>query len=155
MLKFAQVPSSGQEIGLGGKKLSVKLSRFTVIAGIVGLLGATGLVLWRRSGTAPPPDDTPRRGRQIVGSIRADPRTFNRLVARDQTTLVLTLLMQGTLVRVNRASGELEPWLAESWESNEDGRVHTVHLRPGMSWSDGTPLTSADVLFSVEAVFDP
>ncbi|HEY6360443.1 MAG TPA: ABC transporter substrate-binding protein, partial [Vicinamibacterales bacterium] len=36
-----------------------------------------------------------------------------------------------------------------------DGRTHTLHLRPGVTWSDGTPVTSADVVFSLEAVFDP
>lgn len=65
------------------------------------------------------------------------------------------MLTQGRLVWINRATYELEPWLAESWESSADGRTHTFHLRPGVTWSDGTPFTSADVLFSVQAVFDP
>jgi peptide/nickel transport system substrate-binding protein len=97
----------------------------------------------------------PSRGGQIVASIRAEPRSFNRLVARDQPTELLTQLTQGRLVRVNRATFELEPWLAEKWESSDDGLVHTLHLRPGVTWSDGTPFTSADVLFSLQAVFDP
>ena len=58
-------------------------------------------------------------------------------------TLIIDALMQARLVRVNRATFELEPWLAERWESSEDGRTHTLHLRPGLAWSDGTPLTSA------------
>lgn len=65
------------------------------------------------------------------------------------------MLTQGRLVRINRATFELEPWLAESWESSADGRTHTLHLRPGVTWSDGAPFTSADVLFSLQAVFDP
>jgi peptide/nickel transport system substrate-binding protein len=100
-------------------------------------------------------DTPPSRGGQIVASIRAEPRSFNRLVARDQATELLTQLTQGRLVRVNRATFELEPWLAEKWESTDDGLVHTLHLRPGVTWSDGTPFTSADVLFSLRAVFDP
>jgi peptide/nickel transport system substrate-binding protein len=95
------------------------------------------------------------RGGQIVASIRAEPRSFNRLVARDQATELLTQLTQGRLVRVNRATFELEPWLAEKWESSDDGLVHTLHLRSGVSWSDGTAFSSADVLFSLQAVFDP
>lgn len=96
-----------------------------------------------------------RRGGQIVGSARAEPRTFNRLVARDQTSDMLSMLLQARLVRVNRETFELEPWLAERWESSQDGRTHTLHLRQGVTWSDGTPFTSADVLFSLQAVFDP
>jgi peptide/nickel transport system substrate-binding protein len=90
-----------------------------------------------------------------VASIRAEPRSFNRLVARDQTTDLIDLLTQGALVRINRATFELEPWLAEEWESSTDGRTHTLALRRGVEWSDGTPFTSADVVFSVKAAFDP
>jgi len=126
---------------------------------MAGLLAA-GLA-WRGC----PPDESPEprvsveaspiRGGQLVASIRGEPRTFNRLAAVDQTTDLLATLMQGRLVRVNRATFELEPWLAERWDSSPDGRTHTLHLRPGLEWSDGTPFTSADVLFSVRAVFDP
>ena len=118
-----------------------------------GLLAALVLVL--RPGTAPAPDAGVARGGQIVASIRGEPRTFNRYVARDQTSEALSHLLQARLVRINRATFELEPWLAEKWESSADGRTHTVHLRPGITWSDGTPFTAADVLFSLRAVYDP
>ena len=93
------------------------------------------------------------RGGQIVGSDRATPRSFNRMVAADQPSELFDRLTQGRLVRINRATFELEPWLAEKWESSADGRVHTLHLRRGVVWSDGTPFTSADVLFSVRAAY--
>jgi len=38
----------------------------------------------------------------------------------------------------------LRPEIAESWESSEDGKSLTLHLREGMKWSDGSPFTSAD-----------
>jgi peptide/nickel transport system substrate-binding protein len=107
------------------------------------------------AGGGPAPDAAASRGGQIVASIRGEPRTFNRYVAADQTSEALSLLLQARLVRINRATFELEPWLAEKWESSQDGRTHTIHLRPGLTWSDGTPLTSADVLFSFRAVYDP
>jgi peptide/nickel transport system substrate-binding protein len=99
--------------------------------------------------------DAPTRGGRLVASVRAAPRSFNRLVAADQTSDLVHTLTQGRLVRINRATFELEPWLAERWDSSPDGRTHTLHLREGLAWSDGTPFTSADVLFSVRAVFDP
>ena len=100
-------------------------------------------------------DAEAQRGGQIVGSIRSDPRSFNRLLASDQASDLVSLLTQGPLFRTNRVSFALEPWLAERWESSGDGLTHTVHLRPGLLWSDGTPLTSADVLFSLHAALDP
>jgi peptide/nickel transport system substrate-binding protein len=115
------------------------------------------LVLYYWNGRRPDGTDTPppARGGQIVASTRTEPRTFNRLVARDEEVETFTLLTQGKLVRINRATFELEPWLAESWESGPDGRTHTLHLRQGVTWSDGAPFTAADVLFTLQAVFDP
>ena len=67
----------------------------------------------------------------------------------------MTFLTQARLVRVNRATDELEPWLAEGWTSSPDGLTHTITLRPDIQFSDGVPLTSADVLFSFRAAYDP
>ncbi|NOZ88625.1 MAG: hypothetical protein GXO15_01725 [Crenarchaeota archaeon] len=44
----------------------------------------------------------------------------------------------------------LVPWLAESWESLDGGRVWVFHLRRGVRWSDGEPLTAGDVVFTFE-----
>ena len=91
----------------------------------------------------------------MVVSVRSEPRSFNRLVTGTQSAETLALLMQSRLLRVNKATFELEPMLAESWESSADGLVHTLHLRKDVVWSDGTPFTSADVLFSLTAAMDP
>jgi len=132
----------------------MRLSRLGLILAGAGVLAAAVVVLRFGSSEAPAPPEA-RRGGQIVASLRSEPRSFNRLVSRDYATEILSLLTQGRLVRINRATFELEPWLAEAWESSVDGRTHTLHLRPDLTWSDGTPFTSADVLFSLQAVFDP
>jgi len=41
----------------------------------------------------------------------------------------------------------LVPNILESWESSDDGTTHTLHLRKGMRWSDGEPVTTEDVRF--------
>ncbi len=90
-----------------------------------------------------------------MASLRSEPRSFNRLVSRDTATEVVTMLTQARLVRVNRATQEVEPWLAERWTTSPDGLVHTLTLREGLQWSDGQPFTSADAAFTFTAVFDP
>jgi peptide/nickel transport system substrate-binding protein len=95
------------------------------------------------------------RGGSIVTSMRTDPRSFNRLVQQATATEIFSLLTQGKLVRVNRATTELEPWLAEKWSMSDDGRRYTFTLREGVTWSDGTAFSSADVLFSFKALYDP
>lgn len=46
------------------------------------------------------------------------------------------------------------PWLAESHAYNDDGTELTFHLRPEASWSDGTPFTAADVVYTVQMHLD-
>ncbi len=41
---------------------------------------------------------------------------------------------------------------AESWETSEDGLTWTFHLKPGGKWSDGTPLTAEDAVWTGETI---
>jgi ABC-type transport system substrate-binding protein len=46
---------------------------------------------------------------------------------------------------------EEQPWLAESMEyTNDDFTELTIKVRPGAKWSDGVPVTAADVVFTLE-----
>jgi ABC-type transport system substrate-binding protein/class 3 adenylate cyclase len=47
------------------------------------------------------------------------------------------------------------PSLAERWEISDDGLRYIFHLREGLTWSDGTPLTAHDVEFGIKRVLDP
>ncbi|RME46139.1 MAG: ABC transporter substrate-binding protein [Chloroflexi bacterium] len=57
------------------------------------------------------------------------------------------------LLRINPPGSEQKftPLLAESWEANEDGTAWTFHLRPGVKFHDGEPLTGEAVKKSIEA----
>jgi len=52
-------------------------------------------------------------------------------------------------------TGRLLPALATEWEVSPDGTVYDFELRRGVTWHDGTPFTSADVAFTVQAIQDP
>jgi peptide/nickel transport system substrate-binding protein/oligopeptide transport system substrate-binding protein len=47
------------------------------------------------------------------------------------------------------------PRLADTWTISRDGRTYTIHLRNGVTFHDGSPLTAADVVFSIERLLDP
>jgi peptide/nickel transport system substrate-binding protein len=99
---------------------------------------------------------TPEPARQLVVSVRGEPTGFNRYTdAPDGTLELLTLLTQAPLVRLNRATGLVEPWLADSWSRASDGLTYTLKLRRGIRFSDGAPFSSADALFAFDAVYDP
>lgn len=51
--------------------------------------------------------------------------------------------------------GETVPWLAESSEVSEDGLTHTITLTDGITFHDGTPLTSEAIKANVEHLQDP
>ena len=106
------------------------------------------------AGREPPAPAAIPRGGSLVVSVRTEPRSFNRLTARDTTTDLLSNLTQAKLVRINKVTQEVEPWLAESWTRSDDGRRYTLKLRPGVVFSDGQPFTSADVVFTFKAVYD-
>jgi oligopeptide transport system substrate-binding protein len=50
---------------------------------------------------------------------------------------------------------EPQPGVAYRWEMSGDGLTYTFHLRPGVRWSDGTPLGSNDFLYAWRRVLDP
>lgn len=47
------------------------------------------------------------------------------------------------------------PSLAERWQIADDGLRYVFHLREGLTWSDGEPLTAHDVEFGIKRVLDP
>jgi peptide/nickel transport system substrate-binding protein len=123
---------------------------------LIGLSAAAACSRGKET-AAPAAPSGPVRGGSLTASIRSEPKTFNRFAPCAGLAPVdaLTRLVHATLVRVNRTTGEPEPWLAERWTTSPDGRTFTLTLRDGVKFSDGTPFTSQDVLFSFRALYDP
>ena len=53
------------------------------------------------------------------------------------------------------AKGDITPGQAESWERSPDGLTYTFHLRAGLKWSNGDPLTASDFVNSWERTLNP
>lgn len=66
---------------------------------------------------------------------------------------VLSDLVEGLVIRGRR--GEPVPGCAESWTVSEDGLTYTFLLRDQLKWSDGTPLTAEDFVYSFRRLLDP
>lgn len=59
------------------------------------------------------------------------------------------------LIEVAADYQTLVPSLADSWEASADGLTYTFALRRDVTWHDGEPFTSADVVFSLKTLMDP
>ena len=127
------------------------------------LIGAIAFVGWRWWTSARPASDDgveivfsdkATRGGTITSSLRSEPRSFNRITARDIPADLYSLITGSRLVRINRATQEVEPGLAEKWTVSPDNLTYTLNLRDGVVWSDGVPFTSADVVFTFQAIYD-
>jgi peptide/nickel transport system substrate-binding protein len=127
---------------------------------LLGLMAFLGWRWWSAqqipadSGTEIVFSEAKTRGGVLTSSLRSEPRTFNRWVDRSFPPELFAQLTQGRLIRINRSTQEIEPALAESWTASADNQTFTLILREA-AWSDGTPFTSADVLFTFKAVYDP
>ena len=88
-------------------------------------------------------------------AIAGDPKTFDALQVAESHSETVRYLTGGVLIRVNRTTSKPEPELAESWTVPPDGKSISLHLRAGVKFSDGTPLTSADVVRTLTRALDP
>lgn len=92
-------------------------------------------------------------GRFVIGQI-SGPKTFNVLMANETSSTDITGLMFIGLAGFDNGTQLETPGLAKSWEVTPDGLTWTFHLRKGAQFSDGKPMTSADVLFSFDIAYD-
>ncbi|PJI93678.1 ABC transporter substrate-binding protein [Luteimicrobium subarcticum] len=46
--------------------------------------------------------------------------------------------------------GAVSPWIAESWDQSKDARTYTLHLKQGVTFSDGTPLDAQAVVTNID-----
>lgn len=86
----------------------------------------------------------------VVGS----PRFINPILAISQADEDLTQLIYSGLTRA-RPDGSIEADLAERYEISEDGMLYTFILREEATFHDGTPISAADVIFTIQTAQNP
>ena len=84
------------------------------------------------------------------GKVANAPTPFT---TNDQGSLQV-LCCVGEYLIWNNDKGELEPRIAESWESTDGGTTWTIKIRQGVTFHDGSPLTADDVVYSLTAHLD-
>jgi oligopeptide transport system substrate-binding protein len=95
-----------------------------------------------------------RTGTLHVGN-GAEPATLDpHLVDAHSDMRVIVALLEG-LCAIDERTSQAVPAAAESWESSPDGLTWTFHLRAGLQWSNGEPLTADDFVLSWRRALSP
>lgn len=96
----------------------------------------------------------PVAGGVLRMGMQADPTAFDPQKTSATAIWRVVEHVYDTLTRI-KPDLTIEPSLAESWEISEDGLVYTFHIRQGVTFHDGTPLTADDVAFTYARLLDP
>jgi peptide/nickel transport system substrate-binding protein len=96
-----------------------------------------------------------RRGGRFTMARNEEPLSLDPIVPSDNGSIWVIYNIFDQLTTVNEDSTGVVPSLAESWEESPDGTTYTFKLRPGVKFSDGNPVTAADVVFSLQRAINP
>jgi peptide/nickel transport system substrate-binding protein/oligopeptide transport system substrate-binding protein len=89
----------------------------------------------------------------LVGT--QDAKTLDPGLVQDlPSASILDMVING-LVTLDPKSLEIKPDLATSWDTSADGKTWTFHLRSGLKFSNGDPLTASDFAYSIDRAFSP
>ena len=103
----------------------------------------------------PAPYDGPLADEQVMRLPTGEPVTMDPGVSYGDVELAILFNVYDGLTGIDQATGEVVPRVAESWEVNEDSSEYTFTLRQDAQWSDGTPITAEDFVYSLQRVLDP
>ncbi len=102
--------------------------------------------------------NTPRtkRGGEYHDVDTADAVSFHPYLTSDATSFAYQgLVYSGSLLKLDENTLQYEPYMAEKYEISEDGLTFTFHLRQGIKWSDGQPITAQDYKWTFDQVMNP
>ena len=92
-------------------------------------------------------------GGTLVSAMTAEPSGLISMIAGESASSAITANIFNSLLKYDK-NLELEGDLVKSWEISADQKTINFKLKPNLKWADGKPLTSADVLFTWQAVTD-
>ncbi len=80
--------------------------------------------------------------------------SFNPFLGIEVPSYEAWALTYDYMISYNMENMSPEPGLATSWDTADDGLTWTFHIRDGVTWSDGEPLTAADIAYTYNRILD-
>lgn len=96
------------------------------------------------------PSAKPVRGGDLVIARTADSQSMNATTVFQNESIWVFEQIYETLYTVTPDGKGVRPWLATGYTVSPDKRTYTFTLRKGVTFSNGAPLTAADVKFSID-----
>ena len=96
----------------------------------------------------------PRQGGEYSEVVVGELKYLNPILAQSDTEKGISKLLFSGLVKIN-SDGTASPDLAENFVISDDGRKYTFYLQKNLKFSDGTPLTSADIAYTIDSIKAP
>ncbi|MGW8531912.1 MULTISPECIES: ABC transporter substrate-binding protein [Nocardiopsidaceae] len=112
------------------------------------------LLLVGAAAVAPAAAEPADEANTLTVAISQQVDSFNPFTAQLAVTTNILDHVYDSLVTVDAVTNEPAPALAEEWETSEDGLTWTFHLRDGVTFSDGEPLTADDVAWTFTTIME-
>ena len=105
-----------------------------------GIVDVRDLVIVANAMSRDSAGTSPATGGTLIFGRGGDSLTLDPALVLDGESVKVCDMLYDTLIQYQEDTTDLEPALAEAWESSADGLVWTFHLRQGVQFHDGTPL---------------
>ena len=125
---------------------AITLIAVSALAALAGCGGSSG----SSSGTAAAASGAPVQGGDLVIARTADSQSMNNTTVFDNESIWIFEQIFQTLYTVTPNGKGVQPELATGYTVSADKKTYTFTLRPGVKFSTGQPMTSADVKFSLD-----
>ncbi|AEH07947.1 ABC transporter substrate-binding protein [Candidatus Frankia meridionalis] len=132
----------------GPARWAVVVAAFAAAATLVGACGSSDDDEPASGSSA----GAPRPGGTLTFAVGSDAGCVDPQQAGSNDTVYSLRQIVDSLTDQDPRTGEIVPWLAERWEISPDARTFTFHLRPGATFSDGTPVNARSVKDNFDAI---
>ena len=139
--------------------MPTKRSLWYVVVGALVVLTMT-LSACGPSATSTSSGSTPVKGGNLIDGLFEEPDTLMSGVTSETFAVMVDQALWAPLF-YGDAQGKVQPGLAKQVPSvsnggiSSDGLTYTINLKPNLKWSDGSPLTSDDVVFTLNLYMQP
>jgi peptide/nickel transport system substrate-binding protein len=133
------------------KHISISSTRARVAAVFVATFALVASATSGVVGSAPAAADD-----KVVFTVGIlnDVDSFNPFLGIEAESYEMWALMYDYMISYSMKDMSPQPGLATSWDTSADGLTWTFHIRTGVKWSDGKPLTAADIASTYNRVLD-